>query len=203
MDKAAADYETFLPLAASYLESRGITLEMAKMHRLGVVGSEEHGHDKDKGRLCIPYLDRIGVYAFKFRCLVAHDCKEAHCPKYTNPQGQELSIYNVLALDSDSETLHITEGELDAIVLSSIIAGPVVAIPGASLWKKHFPFHLAGFTRVLVWADGDEPGTKMAARITDACPQAEVFQMPPGEDVNSMYLKSGAGYFIEKAFAEV
>lgn len=203
MEKAATYYETCLLQAASYLESRGITLETAKTHRLGVVGSEDHGHERDQGRLSIPYLDRIGVYGFKFRCLLAHDCKEAGCPKYTNPAGQELSLYNVLALDSDSETLHITEGELDAIVLSSIIAGPVVAIPGASLWKKHFPFHLAGFTRVLVWADGDEPGTKMAARIADTCAQAEVFQMPSGEDVNSMFLKNGPDYFLQLAFAEV
>jgi DNA primase len=129
---------------------------------------------------------------------VEHDCKAEKCPKYTNPQGQELSIYNVLALDSDSETLHITEGELDAIVLQTIIAGPVVAIPGASTWKKHFPFHLAGFTRVLVWADGDDAGSKMAQRIAEHCPQSEVFPMPPGEDVNSMFLREGADYFLNR-----
>lgn len=203
MEAAATNYETFLPLAESYLSRRGVTPTMAKTHRLGVVGSEEHGHEKDKGRLSIPYIDRLGVYGFKFRCIASHDCKEAGCPKYTNPAGQELSLYNVLALDSDSETLHITEGELDAVVLSSFIAGPVVAIPGAQLWKKHFPFHLAGFARVLVWADGDDAGSKMAKRIAENCPQAEILSMPPGEDVNSMFLKKGAEFFLNKLLVEV
>lgn len=203
MDQAAEAFEMCRPLAERYLGSRGITPEIAKVHRLGVVGSEAHGYDKDAGRLAIPYIDRLGVYGFKFRCIAGHDCKELKCPKYTNPAGQELTLYNVLALDSDAETLHITEGELDAVILSSVVPDPVVAIPGASLWKKHFPFHLAGFTRVLVWADGDEPGAKMAERVTNACPQAEVFQLPPGEDVNSMFLKEGGEYFAGRLFVEV
>lgn len=169
---------------------------MVDSFRLGVVPDGVRGYEAYNGRMAIPYVDRMGICGFKFRCVSHEDCREFDCARYLNPPGQELGLYNVLALDSSSETLHVCEGELDAIVLSTLVPDPVVAVPGAALWRDHWPFHLAGFERVCVWPDGDEAGQKMGARWQEKCRQVEVMRLPKGQDVNSVYLSEGREYFV-------
>src|SRR5690606_17962026 len=125
-------YQEMLPLAKVFLENRGVTMETAEKFRLGVVDSPEPGHEPYVGRLVVPYLDMLGVYALKFRCLAGHDCKAEDCSKFPNLPGQALSIYNVTAVDSTSDTLHIAEGEPDTWILTQVFPdGPVIGWPGA------------------------------------------------------------------------
>lgn len=166
---------------------------MAELWRLGVVASPEPGHENAIGRLCIPYINRAGVAAVKFRCLVNHDCKAEHCAKYTQPLGQETYLFNVLAVEDDATQIHITEGEFDAIILTSVLGEPAVGLPGATQWKQHYPWHFKGFDRVLVWPDGDKAGQDMASKVRKELPNAEIVGMPAGFDVTSLYLEAGEG----------
>jgi len=195
MEKAAKAFQDNLSPATAFLWDRGISEVTAFRYQLGVVPDGVKGYEQYCGRLAIPYVDRIGVCGFKFRCLSHSDCKQEDCQKYLNPAGQELGLYNVLALDSDAETLHICEGEIDAIVLSTIVTDPVIGLPGASLWRDHWPFHLAGFDRVCIWPDGDKAGLEMSKRWVEKVRTVEIMRLPAGHDVNSIFCSQGAAYF--------
>ena len=54
------------------------------------------------------------------------------------------------------------------------------------------------FERVFVYADGDQPGKEFASSLARELP-VTIVSMPDGEDVNSVYVKYGADYILEKA----
>lgn len=194
MEKALQTMEAKLaPDGLTYLATRGIHADTALRHRLGVVSSDSPDlYHKYMGRLAIPYLDRMGVYGFKFRCLAHGDCKTVDCMKYLNPADQEVGVYNVLALDDDeSDTLYVTEGEMDAVCLSQFATAPVIGTPGSGVWKDHWVCHFSGFERVVCWKHGDRAGDKWAKRLRDVCRNAEIVELPQGEDVNSLLLSWG------------
>ena len=58
LDKAAAKYAANIYQAEDYLASRGITREVARLARFGVVGEPEVGHEAFQGRLSIPYITK-------------------------------------------------------------------------------------------------------------------------------------------------
>lgn len=193
MERLLTSWEMSLEQAASYLVSRAIGQPTAKQFRLGVVACPEPGYEQYVGRLAIPYIDRLGVCGFNFRCLIEHDCKECSCAKYKQLKDHKLGFFNVLSLaDSDAETVHVCEGEIDALTLSQVIKDePVVALSGVSKWMPHFVFHLQGFERVLLWRDGDAAADKMVARFRSELKNLDVVDMPAGEDVNSLYCLKG------------
>jgi hypothetical protein len=192
LEKAVTGYQTHLTIAAPYLAARGLTKEVCEAARLGVVISPEAGHEHVYGRLAIPYMDMQGVYSLRFRCLEQHDCKDVSCPKYLGVQGDETGIYAVEDTDLPAETAHITEGELDRLILKIVFPDDcVVALPGAKSWKPHHQYHFQGFESVLVWGDGDKAGREMAEKIKREVRVAESVAMPAGHDVNSLYLEKG------------
>lgn len=141
-------------------------------------------------RLCIPYFDRRGVCALQFRCLWNHNHKERGCAKYLFPYKQSVTLFNLPALLSIERVIHLTEGALDAVVLTEALGMPVVGVPGADAWQSHWPAHFRGFDQIVLWADGDEAGGKMADRWQREV-GAEVIRLPEGQDVNSYYLEFG------------
>lgn len=201
MERATAAYEANTSSAIGYLTGRGITdIHVIAAARLGVVDSPELGHEHLIGRLVIPYIDMMGVYGMKFRCMMHDDCKAEGCTKYLALAGQEIGIYGICDTDSTRDTIHVTEGELDRLVLMQVFPDdPVVGIPGAQLWKPHHPYHLAGFERVLLWADGDKAGQDLANRIRHDVRAAEVVNIPRGKDVTELYLEVGADVMREMA----
>jgi DNA primase len=199
LERATTRYQADLSEAVGYLEKRGISEQSAIEARLGVVVSPETGHEHAAGRLAIPYVDKIGVYAIKFRCLVHEDCKAEGCPKYLGLPGQETSLYGILDVDSTEDTIHITEGEFDRWVVKQVFNQPCVGVPGVSQWKIHAPYHFGGFDRVVIWPDGDKAGTDLAHKIRKDVRQAEVVAMPHGKDVTDIFLEFGADVLREMA----
>lgn len=202
LERATTSYEQSLPLAKTFLEHRGISYETAQAWRLGVVHSPELGHEAMAGRLAIPYTNRLGVIALKFRCLQSHECKAEGCSKYLSTPGQDVYVFNVLAAEACHHTIHVTEGEIDAIVLASVLAEPVVGIPGTSSWRAHHPWHFKGWQRVLVWPDGDKAGKDFGNLIRKEVPAAEIVGTPASHDVNSLFVEAGAEAIRQLAGAE-
>lgn len=186
-------YEGSLEMATEYLASRGIDLEVARKHRLGVVSDPDAGHGGGRGRLSIPYLTKAGPVGLKFRAMNGED------PKYGAPAGQKARLYNVSALFEDTDYIGVTEGELDALVLTSYCGIPAVGVPGVGNWKnqRHYPRMFSGYNRVLVFGDPDDPGKELTKRICDSLQQAVAIELPA--DVNETYLEHGAGFLRKVA----
>jgi DNA primase len=185
LEMATAAYQKHLDVAEEYLAGRGISRAIAESHRLGVVVAPLLGHERMAGRLAIPYLGRGSVVSgLRFRSLDNGD------PKYLGLPGVELRLFNVRGLHEAGDTIHITEGELDAISLTACDLH-AVGVPGVTTWKKHHSRLLAGFTRVFIWGDGDGPGREFAQKLAREIEAAIVVPMPEGMDVNSLLVRDG------------
>jgi DNA primase len=174
--------------ALSYLRGRGMDHEQVSAYRLGVVDGSIPEHAPYRGWLSIPYVTRLGgVVSLKFRRLSGDG------PKYITPYPTR--IYNTMALDLAERLgyVAICEGEFDAITLDGLCAIPAVAIPGVETWQAHPEWRelFAGFSKVLVFADQDEPGQKLAARILRELDTAQLVSLP-AKDANESYLQYGA-----------
>ena len=202
LTEAAEKYcNSLTPQAASYLEARGITAEVAHTFRLGSVVEPSAGHEHAVGRLSIPYLTPAGVVGIKFRSI------DDTTPKYLWPSGQKIGLYNVLDLHCYSDTIAICEGEIDTIVASGIVGIPAVGVAGVSQWKPWFPKLFESYTRILIFADNDvkedgtNPGQELARRIKEDLDKATIVQLPPNMDVNEIYLQLGKDWFTERLAA--
>jgi len=192
LGKATKKYAESIHLAFDYLESRGISQEVARLASLGVVSEPEVGHEQYAGRLAIPYITKTGVVDLRFRSL-----NPAVEPKYMGMTGAETRMYNVLDVEQAGDFIGVCEGELDTITLSFCVGIPCIGVPGANSWKRHYTRLLADFERVFVFADGDQPGTEFARSLARELP-VTIVQLPEGDDVNSMFVQAGTGYFHEK-----
>lgn len=191
LEKAAKLYHQNLPQAQAYLTGRDIDMRTAERYGLGVVvepAQPDHRHWV--GRLTIPYVTPTGVVQLKARCIQAHDCKETKCTKYFGEHGIVAGIYNTRSLLTHSDTVVITEGELDAITVETWLGIPAVGIPGTSVWKDYMALCFEGFATVIVVADGEEVGRQAAERIAKM-PNARVVHMPDGMDSNSLLVSEG------------
>ena len=192
LDKATTKYAGNIYQAEDYLKSRGIPLEIARLVSLGVVAEPEVGHEAFTGRLSIPYITKTGVVDLRFRSL-----NPAVEPKYMGMTGAETKMYNVLDVERAGDYIGVCEGEIDTLTISRCVGIPCVGVPGANSWKKHYTRLLADFERVFVFADGDQPGTEFARSLARELP-VTIIQLPDGQDVNSMFVQEGAGYFHQK-----
>ena len=189
---ATHKYAENILVAEDYLKSRGITQEVARLARLGVVTEAEPGHEAFIGRLSIPYITKSGVVDIRFRAL-----NPAVEPKYMGMAGTDTKLYNVLDIERAGDWIGICEGELDTLTMSRLVGVPCVGVPGANSWKKHYTRLLADFERVFVFADGDQPGREFASSLARELP-CTVINFGDGEDVNSAYIKYGAEAIREK-----
>lgn len=192
LGKATERYSQNIYQAEDYLKQRGISQEVARLARLGVVVEPEVGHEAFVGRLSIPYITKSGVVDLRFRSL-----NPAVEPKYMGLTGVETKMYNVLDVERAGDFIGVCEGELDTLTMSGCIGIPCVGVPGANSWKRHYTRLLADFERVFVFADGDQPGTEFARSLARELP-VTIVQFPDGEDVNSLYVKHGAEYIRAK-----
>lgn len=185
LEKATQSYEQNLTEVMPYLSQRGITEQTAITFRLGFVVEPEVGHEHYTGKLAIPYLTPTGVVDIRFRSL------NGDGPKYLSRPGANTHIYNILALESDGDTLVVCEGELDTVIATQ--AGfKAVGLPGANNWKPFYSRVLADWNKVMLFCDGDNAGREMAKNISRELDNVFSVFMPEGLDVNDVYLQEGA-----------
>lgn len=193
-ERAASQYQSDLAAdtyAQEYLVRRGIDRTLAVGFRLGSVRNPLPGDEIFAGRLAIPYLTRAGVVNFTFRCMANHDCKQQgeHHRKYLRHENVPTNLFNVPAFGTEEDFLCIAEGEIDAITLAA--AGlPAIGVPGVANWKDHFNLCLDDFAHLYLFADGDDAGYKLGKFLAKEV-RVIVIKMPPGQDVNSIYISEG------------
>lgn len=175
-----------------YLEGRGISKQVADQFMLGTVVDPASGHEQFEGWLSIPYITALGMaVSVKFRRL--DDGK----PKYGQPTGQKLHLYNVADVVVDSSHIVVTEGELDAVIISGILGIPAVGVPGVAAWKPYYAKLMTGFDTVYVVGDNDlkedgtNPGAEFSKRVASEIINSHIVQLPLGMDINEFYLQHG------------
>lgn len=191
LEEAVATYQEHLtPEAAGYLMARGIGRDEALGFRLGIVADPSPGHEKYRGMLAIPYLGRDGQpLTVRFRCLSEHNHRDYFHGKYNTIKDDIPRMFNVGAVHQAGGEIHVTEGELDAIILNKL-GLPAVAIPGVSMWFGRHRRMLAGFNRVWTWADPDDAGAELTSKITRQLRTAKAVRLKA--DVTDEYLAHGA-----------
>lgn len=196
LEEAATSYQQAVSVdVARYLQARGIGQAEAATFRLGYVADPHPGHEHVRGRLAIPYLGHDGrVLSIRFRCLGQHKCSDLNHGKYMSLRGEPTRMYNVPALHAAGDEIHLTEGELDAIILSKI-GLHAVAVAGNHAWAGRHRRMLAGFSRVWTWADPDQAGSELTNTVTRALVTAKPVRLREG-DVGETYLKHGAEHLL-------
>jgi DNA primase len=175
-------------LLAYLTEERQLTQDTISRFLLGAAVSPDGLDDDARGMLAIPYNTPTGPVALRFRRPPERDTG----PKYWQPEGSKLTIFNTPAFFESEETIAITEGEVDCITL--VQAGiPAVGIPGASAWKDHYSLLFEGYASVVICADNDDQGAgkKFAAKLAQNVPGPEIRLFPEGHDVNSFFCEHG------------
>ena len=207
LEEATSQYRKSLEgsPAEEFLQRRGLdslaTQEVVDRFRLGYVDDDsEIRHERFRGQLAIPYLRwsperKWSVVAIRFRCVEDHVC-QGH-PKYLSAPGDRPRLYNTQALLQPCDKVGIAEGELDAVTATAC-GIPTVGVAGSGMWKPWFVPPFEGYREVLIFADGDEAGTKFADDVASTLPNARVIQSPDGYDVNSLVNERGRQYFIER-----
>lgn len=191
LEEAVSSYQGAVTAeVARYLLDRGIGQEEAATFRLGVVGNPFPGHERFRGMLAIPYLGRDGQpLTVRFRCLAQHNHRDYFHGKYNTIKDDVPRMFGIGSVHRAGEEIHVTEGELDAIILNKL-GLPAVAIPGANMWFGRHRRMLAGFNRVWVWSDPDDAGAELTSKITRALRSAKAVRM--SADVTDTYLAEGA-----------
>jgi DNA primase len=176
----------------AYLEGRGVSKEIAQQFMLGTVVDPEPGHEQFQGWLSIPYITTLGICtSVKFRRL--DDGK----PKYGQPTGQKLHLFNVSDVTADSPRIVVCEGELDCVIVSGILGIPAVGVPGVAAWKPYYAKLFAGFDTVYVVGDNDlkedgtNPGAEFSKRVASEVINSHIVNLPLGMDINEFYLQRG------------
>lgn len=195
LERATLQYASHLDEAQGVLEARGLEMGLARSSALGVVRDPLPGHEHHTGKLVIPYLTDAGPVNLTFRCLRDHG-HEGH-GKYVREKGLPGNLYNVQAIAYAEEWIVVTEGELDALIMKQI-GIPALAVPGVEHWKEHWPNVFEDFSRVYLFEDGDSAGEKLWNKMSYELSNVIRVKMPDGEDVNSMFVKSGAEYLINR-----
>jgi DNA primase len=178
--------------AARYLLARGIDRDTAATFRLGVVGDPFPGHERFRGWLAIPYLDREGKpLSMRFRCITEHNHRDFGHGKYMSMTDEPSRVFNVRGIHLAEDTLHVAEGEFDTMILSRVFGGCASGFPGARSWSGHHRRMLAGFSKVYVWGDPDEAGAEFVQKVTRAVRTAKGVRLRGG-DVTDTYVAGGA-----------
>jgi hypothetical protein len=97
----------------------------------------------------------------------------------------------------DSSHIVVTEGELDAVIISGILRIPAVGVPGVAAWKPYYAKLMTGFDTVYVVGDNDlkedgtNPGAEFSKRVASEIINSHIVQLPLGMDINEFYLQHG------------
>lgn len=186
LEEATVTYHRYLPEVLAYLDQRGISEATARMYRLGYVHPEGVlcGDEQYVGRLAIPFITTGGVVGIRYRTLDGGE------PKYLTRTGDESTLFSVTSLLDDTNTIVITEGEIDAMTLNQM-AVSAVGVSGAKAFKRHYRLLFQDYDRVLIACDGDSAGKEFGRHVMDQIQGSFMVSMPEGEDVNSVYVKFG------------
>jgi DNA primase len=201
--------------AESYLQSRGIKPETAKVFQLGFAPGRldslsrleekfseralvEAGFLKQnpdgahypffRNRLILPVLNRTG----KATGFVGRDVTGSAKAKYLNWAGETFdrksALFGLHTVPYDTEHVFVAEGPLDALVAYQELNQPSVAMLGSEATELQVSNVLKLAPKITFLIDGDQAGRSMAIEICRRIPR--VIEKPV--DVGFMFCPKGS-----------
>jgi len=150
--------------------------------------------DLQAGGIEIPYRNANGEqHAVRYRVALEG------AKRFRWRQGDAPCLYGLWRLGewTDSDTLHVCEGETDALTLWH--AGlPALGIPGATAWRESWWREVEAFPRTVIIPDADAAGRQLVEKLQASCPlelteRVSVLQLPDGiKDANELWQREGA-----------
>ncbi len=200
LDKSCLHYQEELlgeegHKSIAYLKARGLTRETMEYFRLGLVKDPfpESGHDFMINRLAIPYITPTGIVQMRFRA-IPYDGIPGNpepSPKMLSEADAGTTMYNVMSLSPQNQTIYMCEGESDT--WASHQSGlPTIGIPGARAWKRVFA-RAFKFRRVVILADNDDhgEGLEFAQKVQQDVRGTRIVLMPKEFDVSKFVQEEG------------
>lgn len=193
--------DPFGPAYSWLTVERGLSEETLVEYQLGVVGpdSAEPEHQAMIGYVSMPYITptsrtdtALNFADIRFRR--GPDVDEEK-PKVRSITGHRSRLYCTTTLANPGSYVAIAEGEMDTLTLNQC-GIPAVGVAGVSAWNSDYYDRIfSGFEKVIIPADNDDDGQGkgFAERIAKDVPNPKIVLMPEGEDVNSFFVKYGAG----------
>lgn len=167
------------------MEERKLSLETIKQFHLGAVLDPDPTDLRAAGYICIPHLNDRGPNVLRFRKM-----PDQEGPKYLQPPGSKVNIFNIIEFLQPRDWIAVAEGEMDTMTLVQC-GVPAVGFPGANTWSEHHKYLFDGFQHVVVIGDGDEAGIGFAEKVAGRVPSPRVLPLPDGADINSIYAEQG------------
>lgn len=189
------------------VEGRGLSEATIARFQLGAalnpeVFGDELGHWA-KGRVCIPFHTPTGIVLNRFVQAAPRDPSK---PKYWQPSGSYIGLYNTAPIVRGERRVILCEGEIDCMTWEQAGA-PAVGIPGAGNWanRSHYPAIFDGFDEVVYIQEDDEKiqepdehgrvpesaAERLGRQITEDLPNARIVKLPRGYDSNDILVQYG------------
>lgn len=179
------------PEAIQYLESRGISEEVAKKYEITVQTSHPN-------ILVFPFYDEKGVLQFvKYRKTDFDKAKDANkewCEASTKP-----ILFGMKQCDDSFDTLVVTEGQCDSLAVATAGIPNAVSVPtGAKgfTWTPYCWDWLCKWKKIIVFGDFEKGSIslldELAKRLKDRVEHVREDNYKDCKDANEILLKYGA-----------
>lgn len=179
------------PEAIQYLESRGISEEVAKKYEITVQTSHPN-------ILVFPFYDENGVLQFvKYRKTDFDKAKDANkewCEASTKP-----ILFGMKQCDDSFDTLTLTEGQLDSLAVATAGVPNVVSVPTGAKGFTWIPYcwdWLCKWEKIIVFGDFEKGSIslldELAKRLKDRVEHVREDNYKDCKDANEILLKYGA-----------
>jgi 5S rRNA maturation endonuclease (ribonuclease M5) len=140
--------------------------------------------------LVIPVHTPDGMFSFnKYR----RDPSDERKPKYLYEKGGKVTLYGLDHIKDNHETIVITEGELDTLVLWSMNIAAVTSTGGALSFQEEWIPYFEG-KQVYVCLDNDDAGAEGMVKIHSYLPTARFIFVPEKlevKDITDFVCKGG------------
>ena len=163
-----------------WLHRRGITDEVIQLFNITIFDHPQIGPC-----LRIPYTSTHSKYR--------RDPMDERKPKYLYDAGGKVTLFGLEHLTGATNTVLITEGELDALVAWSNNIPAVSSTGGALSFQAEWAVDLAHYQVILAF-DNDDAGAEGMVKVLQYIPDAKVVFVPelPGvKDVSDFVARGG------------
>lgn len=179
------------PEAIQYLESRGISEEVAKKYEITVQTSNPN-------ILVFPFYDEKGVLQFvKYRKTDFDKAKDANkewCEASTKP-----ILFGMKQCDDSFDTLVVTEGQCDSLAVATAGIPNAVSVPTGAKGFTWIPYcwdWLCKWKKIIVFGDFEKGSIslldELAKRLKDRVEHVREDNYKDCKDANEILLKYGA-----------